>query len=49
MGYSVYYTGEVAISPDLSEDYKSVLARALPSKTELLGISNEESGCIYHG
>lgn len=49
MGYGVYYTGEIAISPDLSEKHKSLLADALPSKPELLGISSEESSCIYYG
>lgn len=49
MGYSVHYTGEIAISPDLTEEHKSLLADALPSKTEMLGIGQEESTCIYHG
>jgi hypothetical protein len=49
MGYSVYYTGEIAISPDLTEEHESLLADALPSKTDPLGISREESSCIYHG
>lgn len=49
MGYTVYYAGEIAISPDLGEEHESLLADALPSKTELLGISKQESSCIYHG
>ncbi len=49
MGYSVYYTGEIAISPNLTEEHESLLADALPSETVLLGISKEESRCIYHG
>lgn len=49
MGYSVYYTGEIAISPNLSEEHKSLLTDALPSKPALLGISNEESSCLYYG
>jgi hypothetical protein len=49
MGYSVYYTGEIAISPDVTEEHESRLCDAMPSKTELLGISKEESSGIYHG
>ncbi len=49
MGYTVYYAGEIAISPGLSEELKLLLADALPSKTELHGISKQESSCIYHG
>ncbi|MDQ2948930.1 MAG: hypothetical protein M3Y27_23805 [Acidobacteriota bacterium] len=49
MGYSVYYTGEIAISPDLTEEHESLLAEALPSKTEALSISKEESGHTYYG
>ena len=48
MGYSVYYTGEIAISPDLTKDHESLLVDALPSETELLGISKEESSHVYH-
>ncbi len=49
MGYSFYYTGEIAISPNLTEEHESLLADALPSKTEALGISKEESSQIYYG
>lgn len=49
MGYSVYYTGEIGVFPDLTEEHESILADALPLKTELLGISREESNAIYHG
>lgn len=49
MGCSVYYTGEIAISPNLTEEHESLLAHALPSKTEALGISKEESSQIYYG
>ena len=49
MGYSVYYTGEITISPHVTGEHESLLADALPSETVLLGISKEESRCIYHG
>ena len=49
MGYSVYYNGEIDISPELSDEHATLLDDALTkSNPALLGITAEEGqgSCI---
>jgi hypothetical protein len=48
MGYSVYYNGEIDISPELSDEHATLLDEALTkSNPALLGITAEEGkACI---
>ena len=39
----------IEFSPSLVEEHESLLADALPSRTELLGIGKDESRLIHHG
>ena len=44
MGYSVYYTGEITISPELDADRAALLDDALRTHTlERLGITDRKS------
>jgi hypothetical protein len=50
MGYSVYYNGEIDISPELSDEHATLLDEALTkSNPALLGITAEEGQGLYHG
>src|ERR1700691_1114280 len=50
MGYSVYYNGEIDISPELSDEHATLLDEALTkSNPALLGITSEEEQGLYHG
>src|SRR5260370_32046535 len=50
MGYSVYYNGEIDISPELSDEHATLLDEALTkSNPALLGITAEDGQGLYHG
>ena len=50
MGYSVYYNGEIAISPELSDEHATLLDEALTrSIPALLGITAEDGEGLYYG
>src|ERR1700688_2242975 len=50
MGYSVYYNGEIDISPELSDEHATFLDEALTkSNPALLGITAEDGQGLYHG
>ena len=50
MGYSVYYNGEIDISPELSDEHAALLDEALTkSNPALLGITAEDGQGLYHG
>ena len=50
MGYSVYYNGEIDISPALSDEHATLLDEALTkSNPALLGIRAEDGQGLYHG
>src|SRR5260370_13157098 len=50
MGYSVYYNGEIDISPALSDEHTTLLDEALvKSNPALLGITAEDGQGLYHG
>src|ERR1700676_2950330 len=50
MGYSVYYNGEIDISPELSDEHATLLDEALTkSNPGLLGITAEDGQGLYHG
>src|SRR5258708_16065532 len=50
MGYSVYYNGEIDISPELSDEHATLLDDALTkSNPALLGITAEDGQGLYHG
>ena len=50
MGYSVYYNGEIDISPELSDEHATLLDDALTkSNPAVLGISAEDRQGLYHG
>src|SRR5580704_16765189 len=50
MGYSVYYNGEIDISPELSDEHATLLDEALTKgNPALLGITAEEGQGLYHG
>src|ERR1700735_1487965 len=50
MGYSVYYNGEIDISPELSDEHAKLLDEALTKrKPALLGITAEDGQGLYHG
>ena len=50
MGYSVYYNGEIDISPELSDEHATLLDEALTkSNLALLGITAEDGQGLYHG
>src|SRR6266436_1096908 len=50
MGYSVYYNGEIDISPELSDEHATLLDEALTRSTPaLLGITAEDGQGLYHG
>src|ERR1700683_2227236 len=50
MGYSVYYNGEIDISPELSDEHATLLDEALTkSNPALLGITAEDGHGLYHG
>jgi hypothetical protein len=50
MGYSVYYNGEIDISPELSDEHATLLDEALTKSTPaLLGITAEDVQGLYHG
>jgi hypothetical protein len=49
MGYSVYYNGEIDISPALSDEHATLLDEALvKSNPALLGITAEDGQGLYH-
>src|ERR1700687_804606 len=50
MAYSVYYNGEIDISPALSDEHATLLDEALvKSNPALLGINAEDGQGLYHG
>jgi len=50
MGYSVYYNGEIDISPELSDEHATLMDEALAkSNPALLGITAEDWQGLYHG
>ncbi len=50
MGYSVYYNGEIDISPQLGEEHEMVLDDALRNgKFAALGITDDDRQGLYHG
>lgn len=50
MGYSVYYNGEIDISPELSDEHATLLDEALTkSNPAMLGITADDGQGLYHG
>jgi hypothetical protein len=50
MGYSVYYTGEISISPELDADRATLLDDALRTHTlERLGITADDGRDLCFG
>src|ERR1700678_2293480 len=50
MGDSVYYNGEIDISPELSDEHATLLDEAFTkSNPALLGITAEDGQGLYHG
>jgi hypothetical protein len=50
MGYSVYYNGEIDISPGLTDEHRTVLEEGLAQRSlSLLGITAEDGQSLFHG